>query len=242
MASVLEARRLTEAHRLAQARLGAETVVRMETIWPLLDPLNLDATFERWMVAAQSVIDSMRTASIGVAGNYVTTFKTLELGASARTAVTIAAPLSPDAVTTSLLVTGPVSVKRAVSVGTQLAQAVDVAKANSAKAAMRHALSGGRQTIEATVANDHQSLGWARATSGKPCSFCAMLASRGPVYKGQGTANFQAHDGCSCSTEPVYRHDAAWPPGSEKWAGLWSDAKAADGPTVNEFRRLVEAV
>jgi hypothetical protein len=40
-------------------------------------------------------------------------------------------------------------------------------------------------------------------TSGNACDFCSMLADRGAVY-GEASAEFEAHDHCSCSAQPVY--------------------------------------
>lgn len=103
----------------------------------------------------------------------------------------------------SLAVTGPVSIKRAMMRGVNLDEAVEVAGGRTAAAGMRHALTGGRQTIIHSVADDHAARGWRRVASGKACEFCSMLAGRGAVY-GPDTGHFAAHDGCSCTAEPVY--------------------------------------
>lgn len=50
-------------------------------------------------------------------------------------------------------------------------------------------------------------VGWRRVSSGSGCSFCAMLESRGAVYRRERSARFQAHDGCSCTAEPVWRRE-----------------------------------
>lgn len=238
MAATTAGGRLTEAHRLAQARLGARTVNAMRTIWPLLDPADLDDSYERWLKAAAPVIRANRSTSARLAANYVSTFKTLEIGAAAP--VVLAESVASKSLATSLLVTGPVQIKRALANGVTLAKAVSIAEATSAASAMRHALNGGRETIVEMVRADRQALGWARAASGRACAFCAMLASRGPVY-GEDRADFKAHDHCSCTAEPVYRDDSAWPAGSERYARIWQQAKADDGDTLANFRRLVSA-
>ena len=202
--ATLTARRLTESHRLAQARLGAITVARMRALWALLDPEALDSTFDRWLLAALPVIQGQRSTSARLAGNYLAAFKALELGVSARPVTVLDETADPSAVTTSLLVTGPLSIKRAMGRGVPIRRAVDVAQAASSAAAMRHVLDGGRRTITDTVRADRQALGWARVTSGNSCPFCSLLAGRGAVY-GEASADFEAHDGCSCSAEPVYR-------------------------------------
>ena len=238
MAATVAGRRLTEAHRLAQARLGARTVAAMRSIWPLLDASHLDATFDRWLSAAMPIIRGQRSTSARLAANYTTTFKALEVGAPAP--VVLAESVPSKALATSLLVTGPVQLKWALGNGVPLVQAVSTAERTSAAAAMRHALNGGRETIVQMTRADRRALGWARAASGQACAFCALLASRGPVY-GEARGGFKAHDHCSCTAEPVYRDDAAWPAGSERYQSLYRQAKADDGDTLANFRRLVGA-
>jgi hypothetical protein len=241
MAAVAVAVRLTEAHRLAQQRVAAATVARMQAVWPLLDPIDLDGTSDRWLTAAAPVIDTGATTSAKVAEGYIRAFKAAELpGGDQVPAVVVQLPVA-EQVATSLLVTGPVQVKIQMTAGVPLQQATDSALASSSRAAMRHALNSGRNYIVDAVQADPQASGWARVTSAKPCAWCAMLASRGPVYKSNDTASFDAHDHCSCSLEPLYRDDAPWPPSAQQWADVWQQAKADSGDTLSVFRQLVTA-
>lgn len=243
MASTPPARRLTEAHRLAQARLGAQTVEQALTTFELLDPSNLDGSFPRWLRIMRPLIARQRDASSALAANYLTTFRTLELGQSVPPFPAIlATPLDDQAVATSLLVTGPANIRSSLAKGTPFGRAIEVAKALSAGSSMRHALDGGRETISRTVAGDPRAKGWARVASARPCSFCAMLASRGPVYSDQ-TVKFRSHDHCSCSAEPVYREASRdqWPPGSAAFRDLYDEA-AKGLPAAearNAFRRAL---
>lgn len=205
MAATLEARRLTEAHRLAQVRLGAQTVQAMRIVWPLLAVDNLDGTFDRWLSASRLVVDGQRRVSARLAANYLSTFKMLELGPTATAVPLVLAEATPvAAVTTSLAVTGPASVKAALNRGVQAAKAMEVAEARTSAAAMRHVLNGGRETITGSLQSDREARGWRRVTSGKACDFCSMLAGRGAVF-GADSVQFHAHDACSCSAEPAYR-------------------------------------
>jgi hypothetical protein len=202
LAATLQASRLTEAHRLAQLRLGVVTVARMRTIWRLLNPEALDATYPEWLAAAYPIVQAQRSTSARLAANFLTAFKTLELGTAARLAPVLSETADREAVATSLLVTGPLSVKRAMARGIQVAKAMPVAEAASSAAAMRHALDGGRQTINQTLRADPDAQGWVRVASGSACQFCTRLdGKRHPT----DDADFPAHDGCSCSQEPVYR-------------------------------------
>lgn len=199
MASVA-GRRLTEAHRLAQARLGAQTVARLRAVFPVLDPSDLDRTYPTWLAAALPIIQLQREASSRLAANYLAAFKQIETGRPAPAVIT-ADPAPPDAVATSLLVTGPISLKKAATRGVPLNRALSVAQAASSASAMRHVLNGGRETIVRTVDADPDAVGWQRVTSGRPCQFCSELAAQGTA---PASADVQCHDGCSCTAEPVW--------------------------------------
>lgn len=221
MAATAAAAKLTDAHRAIQLRLAAVTVRELLTVWPLLDVEDLDRTFERWTRAVAPIVNRQRATSAEVAARYVRAFRTAEIGVDGP--AMRAAPLPTQQLVTSLLVTGPASIRARLAGGMAFEKAVDNARAGSAQAAMRHVLNGGRQTITTTVEQDDRALGWARVTSGKACAFCSMLASRGPIYKSQ-SAQFQAHDHCHCGAEPVYRSDAAWPKGSAELRDLWEQS------------------
>lgn len=239
MAATAVAARLTETHRITQVRLGARTIAQLRAAWGLLDPEDLDATYQRWLKVAVPIVQSNRAVSARVAAAYLAAFRRAELGTVAGLGVVLAAPADVKAVTTSLLATGPWSVKKAMSRGVDLARAADIAEARSAAAAMRHTLDGGRTTIVDTVAADRQALGWARVASANSCAFCAMTASRGPDYGSEATASFEAHDGCQCGAEPVYRADAPWPANSERYRELWDEAAAGSDNPLNSFRRAL---
>jgi hypothetical protein len=203
MATALAARRLAQAHRLAQLRVAHDTIRTMSAVWSLLDPSDVDRTFNRWFDAVLPAINGYRTTSARIAGRYLETSKHFALGESATVAPVLALEVSQQAAATSLLVTGPLSIKRAMTRGVALAQAVNTAEGASAASAVRFALDGGRETILDTLKTDEQARGWSRVTSGNACDFCSMLEGRGAVYSAD-TADFQAHDGCSCGAEAVW--------------------------------------
>ena len=240
MAADPRAARLTETHRQTQARLSAALTAQVLAAWALLDPDDLDSTTEPWLRVMRPLVVAARRQSAALAATYLTTFRALELGTLTGARTVLADAVDPKALATSLIVTGPVAIRAARHAG-RLTTAVENAQAGVARAAMRHALNGGRETITASVEADPQARGWARATSGKTCAFCSMLAGRGAVYKGEDTADFKSHDGCNCSAEPVYRKDAPLPAGSARHAELYQQAKAeADGGDVlNSLRRLL---
>lgn len=202
MASTAVAARLTEAHRLAQARLGAATVQQLLDVWTILDVGAIDATAPRWLRVASTVVEARFRHSTKITADYLRAYRALELGTLSGFEPVLAV-FDQTRVSTSLSVTGPISLKSAMARGVDIVHAADTAKARSAAAGMRQALTGGRDSLTATVAADPRALGYARVTSGKACEFCSSLAARGAVYS-DDTVHFDAHDGCSCSGEPVY--------------------------------------
>lgn len=100
-----------------------------------------------------------------------------------------------------------------------------------------------RQMIIDLVNQDHQALAWARiAGEPSPCSFCAMLISRGPVYRSEAKADFLAHDNCKCLAVAVFtKSDAAllW---SQELADAWARVtKGLHGKNaVKAWRRWYE--
>lgn len=118
-------------------------------------------------------------------------------------------------------------------------------------AAARHAHHAGREAVQRTADRSGEEIGWARVTtSAKPCAFCIMLASRGPVYRSEKTAVYRKsdmgayHNHCQCRAVLVYRGKA--------WAGqsafedadrLWRTATAGHrGPAaLAALRRTLAA-
>jgi hypothetical protein len=117
--------------------------------------------------------------------------------------------------------TGPGAMLHAIKGGQTPARAADSAAVSLSGAASRLALAGGRQAVLTAVRNDKEVLGWQRVTSGNPCAFCAMLASRGPVYKSRESAGFEAHNHCMCVAMPVWTKEQANNTGFPALAAQW---------------------
>ena len=196
--------RLSEAHRLAQRRIGIATVARMRRVWPLLQLEDLDGSFADWLLTVEPIVTEQRLVSARLAAGYVSTLRSVELGVNPGYTPRLAGPLAAARLRQSMLSTGPIAVKAKLARGTFRTVAMSEAEAQSAGAAMRHAVNGGRETILASVAEDDRARGWRRLTSGEPCDFCSLLASNGAVYT-DATVQFAAHDSCLCSAAPEYR-------------------------------------
>lgn len=220
-----EQARLSERHRAAQARLQIIIAADVARIFPLLDVNNLDKSFGGYADAMTRVINARRRVSASLGATYYSSIRVDAIEDDQFTPV-LSDTADSQQVFTSLLVTGPVAIKKAVSSGRDALAARDAALMATAKSAQRHVINGGRGTILSSVKRDNRSVGWARLTDGKPCAFCSLLASRGPAYKSETTAQFKSHDGCGCTPVPVFDFNAPWPGRGEEFRTLY-DAEIA---------------
>ena len=237
MAATLAGAQLTAQHRSAQLALRAVTLRQVLRVWPAFDPEHIATSWPPVETALMSIIGQRRTDSAAIAAAYFQSFRTAErIGGTAAPVVSTFDIGATARAETSLQVTGYVTTERLTALRHPDPARTALVRVSGAVA--RHVLDGGRETLLASVRADRRALGWARATSGNPCSFCAMLASRGPAY-GERTGDFQSHDHCACSLEPVYRRDQEWPQGSRDYQRLWRDA--TDGLSGSDARQAFRA-
>jgi len=236
MASTQRGRQLTEAHRVAQTRVGLQTVQQLVPLWRLLDPSAVDDTLAGWLRAVVPVVRRQNEVSAGLAANYYRLFRAAEVGSPFAASVTLTA--DAERVVASMSATGPARLKAATGRGVLLDEAADLAFSASSSAAQRLALDGGRSTLIRAVDQDRAALGYQRVASGDPCHFCLMLLSRGPVYGSEASAGFEAHDRCSCTAEPVFDRDTAPAPGAEAAQERWQEATEglSGSEALNAFR------
>lgn len=223
MASTADGVILVDAFRRTTAEVMASAgATAAQAFDLLLDPSDLDRSFAAYSTVATRVVNSHRAEASAAAGAFVTAFRASE-GVPGTVPARLAGAVVPAQAATSLLVTGPVTVKRALASGASLEVAMARGRLATAGAASRLAVNAARETVIATVASDKRAVGWARATDGQPCYFCAMLASRGPVYKSEGSADFRSHGRCGCVATPVYSYDQPWPPGASEFRDLYDE-------------------
>lgn len=206
-------------------------------MWPLIDVERLDETAAAWINAVVDLIIAYRLRSAEQALAYYERLRVAETGQELphrELYVNLGAP-NLTAVRTSLFVTGPVNVKSLIGKGIPRQRAKIQAFTDVAGAASRHVLNGGRQMLVEAVAKDETATHYARVTDANPCAFCAMLASRGAVYRRKETAlrttaraqrgpGHQYHDHCACTVEPAWDRDAPLPERSAEFEKLWADS------------------
>jgi hypothetical protein len=256
MAATDRGRALTEQHRHDLAQVRARAVAEATTLMRLIDVEDVAASTPRWLEANDRLVQQLRSDAEGRSLTYLTAFKNAEVG---NTRVSWQPePYDTGRIRRSLLLTGPGMIRSTSARGVPLGRAMDLASTAVAGALSRHVLNGSRDAIRNTVMADEQTFGHQRVTSAQPCAFCAMLASRGPVYKGgsfdmsdprfHGPGDFKVHDHCACSLEPVYRLDSAMTDRAERWAAMFDDAQreaaeagvlelSTGNDALNAFRR-----
>jgi hypothetical protein len=228
MALTAEGRSLTESHRRQQLAIAARAERAARALWPRLRVSDLDMSTPAWMGVNVAAVRGFFNESVDLAAAYVTEYRAVEAGASVGRVVepSFNAALQRE----TLLLAGPVRVKLLVGRGASPSGAHGAALNKFAGMARRQVLSGGRQLVDLTTKADRNALGWRRVTDGDPCTFCAMLASRGPVYGSAGKADsvggtgLRYHGHCGCTAEIVY---GEWRPSESEQRYINEYEKAA---------------
>lgn len=189
---------LTQSHRRDQLALRARVLLELKALWPAMDWTNLDRTYPAWATAVGAIVAKHRATSTNLAADYLRAFRTAA-GVPGTAKIVLAEPVPAGQLATVLKVTAVYSAKKATARGVSADRAMAAAFVTSSGAISRLVLGGGRDTITSTLAKDPRAAGYERVTSGNPCSFCSSLAGH------PSSTSFQAHDGCGCSAEPVYR-------------------------------------
>lgn len=112
----------------------------------------------------------------------------------------------------------------------------------------RHVQQAARDAVADTAEAAGDEIRWARVLAGdENCAFCAMLASRGPVYRseqtalGRGGARLDAyHDNCDCRAVLVREGEDWEGREQQEWLEtLWMTAtdRMSNRPARNMFRR-----
>lgn len=235
MAGTEQGELLTSRHRRAQLALRAATVRDLTTLWPLFDGSTV--SFNSFIDATISLALARYDTSSGLASAYYQQFRTAE-GVTGDVVPKLAPKLGAGIIRVALLATGLAGTRRAIGAGQTLDRALDSGLVQAAGAVTRLVMDGGRRTVDDTVQADPKAKGWVRITSGRPCAFCAMLASRGGVYKTERTVAFRAHDHCACTSEPLFEGSKV-PERNRELQKLWRQAAGGKDNQLNRFRQAL---
>ncbi|WP_052083160.1 VG15 protein [Rhodococcoides fascians] len=226
MAETRHGAALTDAHRVAQVGLAAEAIASSRLLWPLLDPSNLAGSKPEWMALQMALMQVYDGKSASLASAYLSEYRSAELGDSSGPVAGLD-DFDGERVFGSMDATGPgrIAAKEAGGMSARLAAAQ--AFPILAGAVQRHVLGGGRRVLAESAGRDPRAGGWRRVTDADPCTFCAMLVTRGPVYHSKAAAMglTKYHDKCGCGVEIVY---GTWRPTKQEQAYIDAYDKAAE--------------
>jgi len=216
-----------------QSALADGIAVQVMQAWDaLLDIYALKSTLPVYSAAVAALVQRYGSASAGVAADYYSAARAAA-GVRGTQTVLLAEPAGVDQVeanvswaTRALWTAEPVPGPAQVLVK---------------GAAERLVLDAGRDTVIGAVHADRHAAGWARVTKPGCCYFCAMLASRGAVYRSQRSAQFHAHDHDRCMAEPVFG-PYEMTADARQWQALWqSSTKGTSGSdAIRAFRAAYE--
>lgn len=258
---------LVSRHRAAQGRIAALTAAEMLQIWPVLvRGGRVEANVAQWLSLALALMARRRAQSAALGAQFATLYRALGGAAPDSFTPTPAVELNLEAARTSLIVLGPTAYRRELArqvgvgprdltpqdlVERRVAQGIQAKlAANVARASIRHVQNGARETLDDVIKNDRAVIGYFRSTSAEPCYFCALLASRGPVYvedsfedsdpRFTGPGNQKVHDACGCMLLPMYRRaetdeDRAALGRYREYDALWRA-----NPSILAFRQAYE--
>lgn len=235
------AKRLADVHRRAQLALRAATLRDLLRLWPIFDITRIRATWPGFREAAVLLVQVRGRISSGLAARFFRDYRNV-LGIEGRTPTMHSTPT--DAEIASGLESMRLNAVRQLALQRPAQQIADAMFTNTAGVVSKFTLDHGRDTLLSGVQGDQRALGWARQTSGDPCPFCMMLASRGAMYVSSATADFEAHRSCACLPTPVY-DSASWPGRDQSLAYRERYDRATAGvpyqDRLSAFRRAVES-
>lgn len=239
-----------QKYRGTQALLAARLAQQVLRVWrDLMNPAKVDASWPAVRSALKPLVEQARAQSAALAGDAY-----MEARRAAGVPDGGFDPSGPlqlaiDRLEASLDVTGPVEFKKAIAAGKTPQQAMDAAAVRMVGSAQFLALEGGRSVMKQSIDADERATGWSRVTDADPCAWCAMLASRGPVYKSAKTAGDPRqggntyHDHCACQAWPAFTLDEPFIGVAEKLYDDWLRETRGHGGkhAVNAFRRWWES-
>lgn len=245
-----------QAHTRQLAAVRARSVAVVDAMVGVLAPGALDATYA---AAEPAAVAGLRAAWTGAA----TTATTNALSAAAAwdaaapdaglsTVPGVPAGLLPDAAGTAaqLRLTVLIEAKQRIAAGTGPEQALEHARQRAGRAAAGIGARAARTAHERAL--QVAGLGWARIPRTNGCPWCLLLASRGPVYRSERTAQGRVgpyHPWCRCGTLAVPRGlpvSGYLDPGSDvgalvdQAAAAWDATGTMDRYTASTFAREQE--
>ncbi|SFD14255.1 hypothetical protein [Streptomyces aidingensis] len=198
-----EAQALTRTYRQRVLDIAGLIGRRLRTVALAADTDDIDSWWDRVAPRVQQEILTGASALAVLARRYLVAHAEIE--GVVLEPVVVDPPGRPQ-IAASTRVTGPVAFKTHMSATGSAPGSVRTMASQLSGSGQRLAMEGARETVMRTFAERDEIAGWRRVASGSPCAFCLMLVGRGAVYS-KRTADFQSHDRCACTPEPLYRRE-----------------------------------
>jgi hypothetical protein len=199
---------LTDRHRRRQVAFATASDSRIRRTWRLLDLADIDGTRAVWNATTVNEIAGRYMVSRHLAEQYLAAYRTVELGAV--TGGTVLPGFDRATWSAVLDAVGPQALKRQIRAGVPARLAYETVRGQVVAEARKMIMSGGRGTVRESARQDSRAVGWRRVSDGDPCTFCAMLVSRGPAYTSEalaltkGATDDPYHRNCGCTVEVIY--------------------------------------
>lgn len=224
---------LTQAHRLAQLELATAAAGEADVLW---SELNVSDPYP-WAYAQALLLADRKGQSGRLTEAYLAEFSGVEYGQP----VEIAPPrIELDGMIGVAIGAGANAVTNLTDTGVDEALALDQIRKRFNETVAAET----QRTYREMIANSsgQQRKAWRRVTDGNPCAFCAMLASRGPVYQ-ESTATvskyaLRYHKGCGCTAEPWYGNWSDWKPTAQEQQYVDAYFKAAAEADAADQQRV----
>jgi hypothetical protein len=259
---------------IARTALGIITIMRGE--WASVDPDNLAGSSADWLQHTISLVLAGERSAIDAANSYTAAVRRISVPGAPAWRPTPIEPPTAEQVRSSIIFTGLAQTGQQLGkvendiqsrkqnpedpashedldrqASARKRQLMETAIQRAAGAATRYITTAGRDQLVDNVQKDDVALGWARTTKAGCCYFCAMLASRGPVYKKDsfkasnaafhGVGDQKVHDNCGCGLRPLYSRDDPLPERTDEFEQLWIDKATGSGAeAIRNFRRAYE--
>lgn len=250
MPATLEDYRLAQSHRLDQAAIQRGYTGEAATLWALWATSSGDTGRRQlWLRQNVQLIRSWRNRSAIRGQQFAREAYRLDKG---RDLPQRAIEHDPDSVLVRDLLNRSAGVYRKARIrGLDELVAQERAQAATLASGGRLVQAGGRDAIE----QSSKPLGWMRVSDGDPCSFCALILSRGAVFKSQLTAGadanerfagdgmFKFHDNCGCTVLPIHSRTDFMSDDAQRFRNLWDETTAglSGADARNAFRRALDA-
>lgn len=220
-----------------------------------LSEADIDASWAQALPEFKTYIRQFETIMAAVGIQYYDAVRALSVSGSTYSS-TLPDLAPEEKYDISMGVTGPTEIKKAIKNGADFDTARSKAFVTLSGATQKILADTGRSGITTNSTKDKAAVGWQRlSTTGTPCYFCALLISRGPVYKNAATAGklsdvrfvgegkFKVHDHCSCYAEPLFTDKNQTPPSVQKYDDIYQEATrhSSGQDAINAFRRAYEA-